>query len=210
MTPRFLAINADDRLPVEAALAIYQDSFPASERHPLQRIRDRLLSGRNQLQVGLSGDKVVFMALLWPLSGSDFIVLDYMATRKEHRRRGIGSEFLRHFAQELSESSRHAIMEVENPAYGNNTAQRQARVDFYRRNGARLLQGLRYVLPPLHGDQATEMTLMVFPGYPAGTISGDLARTLIVRLYRELYDRCDDDALLKSFIDTIPSSITLA
>lgn len=209
MTLRFQLIDDCNHPFVAAALDIYQKSFPASERHPLERIHDRLCRGASQLQVGLSGNEVVFMALLWPLSGTDFTLLDYMATRTDHRRRGIGSEFMRHFTAALRNSSRYAIIEVENPAYGDNVAQRQARMEFYRRNGARLLQGLRYVLPPLRGDQATEMTLMAFPEYPGGMISGNLARTLIVRIYQELYDRTEDDPLLKTFINAVPSSISL-
>lgn len=209
VTLRFQPIDDSSHPFVAAAFEIYQEAFPASERHPLERIHDRLRRGLNQLQVGLSGDEVVFMALLWPLSNTSFILLDYMATRTDHRHQGIGAEFMRHFTAALGKSSQHAIIEVENPAFGGNIAQRQARVRFYRRNGARLLQGLRYVLPPLHGDLATEMTLMVFPEYPGGVIPGTLARTLIIKIYQEVYDRDEDDPLLKTFINAVPSSISL-
>ena len=205
----FLEISTVAHPHFAAAIEIYCNAFPDNEKHPVSRIRERVADGRSRLHVALRDDQVVFMALLWPLRGTDFILLDYMATRADQRRRGIGSAFLQHLAEPLRNSNQRLIMEVENAEHGTNTAQRQSRIAFYRRNGARLLQGLRYVLPPLQGDQTTEMNLMMYPAYPGNSLAGATAKQLIVKIYEELYERTINDPLLNSFINDIPPTITL-
>jgi len=192
-----------------AAIKIYNEAFPVNERHPNNRIEERLTAGLNQLHVGLSDGQVVFMALLWPLRETHFTLLDYMATRADKRGQGIGSAFMRQMALVLQNKNQHLILEVEDPDYGDNPAQRRMRMAFYCRNGARLLQGLRYVLPPLQGDKVTEMNLMMLPPIPNGVMEGELAKNLIARIYKELYGRNPDDPLLNTFISDIPATIPL-
>lgn len=206
----FLEISTVTHPHFAAALDIYSEAFPDNEKHPLSRIRERVAGGRERLHVGLRDEQVVFMALLWPLRGTGFILLDYMATRADQRRQGIGSAFLQHLSGPLRDNKQYLIMEVENAEHGDNTDQRRTRIAFYRRNGACLLQGLRYILPPLQGSLATEMNLMIFPVPSAASLTGATAKQLVVKIYEELYNRTPDDPLLNTFINDIPPTITLA
>lgn len=190
-------------------LAIYTESFPANERHTGRVIRKRVNNGQYRAVVGRLPDEVVFMALLWPLKNTDFILLDYMAVKKGYRGEGIGTEFMRHIFDILKMYGKYLILEVENPDYGNNTDQRKRRVAFYSRNGAVKMESVRYILPPLSGVDPTEMIMMILPEYNEGQISGKVVKELIIQIYREVYNRNEEDLLLNSFIHDIPSSVSL-
>lgn len=206
---RFDLITHSEDSVVRRALEIYAESFPANERHPLETIRSRIASGKNLLYVGQVDRDVVFMALLWPLKETSFTLLDFMATKTSHRGRGIASEFLAHMREKLSLCNQYFLLEVENPKFGDNQAERARRVRFYQNQGAQCLRDVRYILPALDNTTPTEMILMVFPKYFQPTILGTTVRQLIVRLYDELYSRSQQDPLLGTFLQTIPADVLL-
>lgn len=191
------------------AMSIYLDSFPPSERHAVEVVADRVNSGASQLYVGTLEGKVVFMALLWPLKTTDFILLDYMATKDGQRGKGFASTFLNEMRPRLSGSKRYFILEVESPASVEDRAAREKRVSFYRHHGAKEMKGVRYLLPPLDGNKPTEMILMLFPEYEGGRVDGLTVKRLITQMYSELYNRGADDELLRSFIDDVGDAVEL-
>ena len=61
----------------------------------------------------------------------------------------------------------------------------------------------------MDGTIPTEMILMVFPEFRSEEIDGAMVRTVIVQIYRELYDRQENDALLGTFVHDIGDRIKL-
>ncbi len=190
-------------------MAIYETAFPANERHAPEVIRERIAAGKNQLFVAEENGAVVFMALLWPLAGTDFTLLDYLATAPTARGHGWASRFLQQIFAEHRARQEFVIFEVEDPDFGPNRAERSRRRTFYQKNGALELDGVRYLLPPLRGAEPTEMRLMISPNYPAKTMDAALVRHMVTRLYGDLYGRHADDALLQSFLSRIRDPIYL-
>ncbi len=190
------------------ALAIYEAAFPPNERNPLTVMQERIASGRNQLFVAEEVE-VVFMALLWPLAGSAFTLLDYLATASGARGHGWASRFLEKIFADFRARAEFLILEVEDPDFGSNREERLRRIEFYRKNGALELQGVRYLLPPLQGDEPTEMRLMISPNYPAKTMDPALVRDIVIRLYDELYGRSVDDPLLQASLPAIRHPVPL-
>jgi GNAT superfamily N-acetyltransferase len=191
------------------AINIYTGAFPANERHPANVVKERVKQGLSQLYVGRSGGDIVFMALLWPLKNTDFILLDYMATTALHRGKNIGSRFLQHMRKLLEENRKYFVLEVENPEYGHNKEERNKRIAFYKRNGAKELKDVRYILPPLQGSTPTEMTLMIYPGYKHGKIDGKIVKNLIRQIYQELYNLDADDTLFRNSLFNTDTQVEL-
>lgn len=205
----FKEINKIDSSEFGDAMEIYLEAFPASERHSVPIISERVTRGLSKLYVGSLDNEITFLALLWPLKNTDFILLDYMATKSAHRSKGIASTFLSNVRNKLITTGKHLILEVENPRFGDRTEEKERRVRFYKRHGARELEGVRYLLPPLDGRTPTEMILMVFPEYKDEKISGPTMKKVIIQIYRELYNRQEDDTLLAAFVHDIADTINL-
>jgi GNAT superfamily N-acetyltransferase len=189
------------------AIKIYEKSFPSNERQSKDTIKKRVKGNLYQMFIGRLKNKVVFMALLYPLKNTDFILLDYMVTDENFRNKGIGTDFIKNILGKIT--SKYLILEVENPNYGNNKEQRERRVKFYKRLGAKEMKNTRYILPPLSGDIPTEMILMVLPKCTGGKIDSSLVKKLIVQMYKELYDRNENDDLLNSFANDIKNPVEL-
>ncbi len=204
---RFNEIKDINHKDFEEAMTIYEASFPTNERQSKDTIKKRIKNNLYQMFIGRSKDKVVFMALLYPLKNTNFVLLDYMVTDENFRSTGIGTNFIKNILKKIKPN--YLIFEVENPKHGNNKEQRQRRVKFYKRVGAKEMKDVRYILPPLSGNIPTEMILMVLPSYDEGKIDGQLVKKLVTQIYKELYNRDDEDDLLNSFINKIENSIEL-
>lgn len=205
----FIQIHQTDTSEFNDAMKIYAEAFPANERHAVSIIGERVRRGLNILYVGSLNNEIAFLALLWPLQKTDFILLDYIATKNNHRSKGIASAFLEKLRTELVNNQKHLIIEVENPKFGDNPREKERRVTFYKRHGAKELEGVRYLLPPLDGSTPTEMILMIFPEYEGENIRSVTVRNVITQIYHELYGRQEDDALLNKFVHEIGETIKL-
>lgn len=205
----FKQISDTKQQACEDALKIYVEAFPASERHPTQVIKERIDNGKNKLFVGSADGEVAFMAMLWPLEHIDFTLLDYLATKPSHRGKGLASAFLREMFTSFKTEGRYLILEVEDPRSGDNKEERARRLLFFKRNGARELINVRYVLPPLQGDAPTEMILLVSPSYDREMIDAELVKMVVSRIYLEVYSRGRKDYFLNSFIHEIENPIRL-
>ena len=204
---RFSKIRNIDHKDFEEAISIYQESFPSNERQTKDTIKKRINENIYQMFIGHLENKVVFMALLYPLKKTDFILLDYMATEESFRGKTIGTFFIKNILKKIK--PKYLILEIENPRDGNNKTQRKQRMKFYKRLGAKQMKNVRYILPPLSGNVPTEMVLMVLPDYSKGKIESALVKKLIKQIYKELYDRNKEDELLNSFINEIKNPIEL-
>jgi hypothetical protein len=128
----FERLHTVDTKDFAAAIDIYTNAFPLHERQPTALIKERVFNGMIRLMIGRLDKKVVFMALLWPLESSPFILPDYMATHPDYRGKKIVACFLQHMKIALNNTNKYFILEVEDPAIGLNREQRQQRVHFYR------------------------------------------------------------------------------
>jgi predicted GNAT family acetyltransferase len=194
------------------AAAIYAESIPASERQTVDTIKERVNSGKEKLYVGEKDGEVSMMALLYPLEGTQFVLLDYMAVKEAHRKHGVGSEFLKNIYKITGYRDKLFIIEVEDPKTGTDQEQetRQKRVYFYRKNGAKILKHVRYLLPPLQGNTPTEMILLVISqSNRLLWIAGDAIKEAVLQIYSELYGRGEDDPLLTPAMQSIQVQVTL-
>ena len=194
---------------LEQLVRIYEEAFSPNGRLPVEVIKQRIIRGRQSAIVGKEQNEVVFFALLWPLRGTEFVLLDYMATKSVHRGKGIGTAFFESLNEMAELAGKTLVIESEDPAHGNNREQRERRVRFYRRQGAKELKGVRYMMPGLAGGEPAEMVLMICAvgSQPCetrtGEIEGKAVRELVTQIYREVYNRGPEDELLRSFIGDI-------
>ncbi|OAB56185.1 hypothetical protein AY599_04100 [Leptolyngbya valderiana BDU 20041] len=197
-------IRSDD---CARALDIYEAAFPARERVGRDKVLDRIARGVYELWLGKDGDRVVFMTILYTLKDSDLVLLGYIATDAAYRNRGIGSAFLKDVLKHLRSRDRYLLIEAERPNDEDTFSTR--RLEFYRRLGAKFLENVRYILPPLAGDTPTEMLLAIAPGYRTETLPQDRVRHLLTQLYIEAYDRSADDPLLQLCLASVPDIVRL-
>lgn len=191
------------------AMLIYQEAFPPSERQPLSKISERIAAGKSQLFVGIMDEAVICMSLLWDFNHTDFSLLDYIAVSEKHRNNHFGSKIFNFLVDKVKSNHKFLLLEVENYLFGNNREQRKKRINFYLKNGSYLLDNVPYVLPSLDKSLPLEALLMIAPKYNSAHLKKSEIENLIKRLYLEIYEKSENDALLVSVLKKIPNKITL-
>lgn len=207
---KFEEINDISSAEFQAAMKIYTTSFPENERRPFASIEAIILSGKARLIIGCMDNQVVLMALLYPVTGTTFMLVDYLAIAEEYRGRGLGQKFIKDLFNTIDGTEfQYLLVEIENP-YMDRDEVKARRARFYRRLGLKELVGLRYLLPPLKGTTPTEMILMVLSRVDGDYLDGQWIRDIIVRIFGELYHRGVDDEILASILSGVPDQIKLA
>lgn len=207
----FIKISDTNHQYFAGAIEIYTESFSPDSRQLVSLLKERIDSGTSCLYVGYIPKEVVFIAVLWPLKNTEFILLDYIATQKRFRSQGIGSAFMKELYQELRDSEKFLLIEVENPEKGERKEQKERRLAFYQRLGAKIMKGVRYLLPALDGSISipTEMLLLMFPEYKQKTIAAKVVKEAISQIYQQLYSTDINHPLLHTIIDNLEDPVEL-
>ena len=204
----FVKCDISNAALINAALDIYNNSFPSNERHPIDVIKDRINNQKSILYVGIANEQVNSFALTWTLANSDFILLDYFAVDKKERNRGIGQLFYNYLIREIRKLEQFLILEVEKPQ-DQFDLEKIKRIKFYLKNKTQIIKDTPYILPALDFSVNTEMILMIAEGEKYINLNQEKIKELIQKIYKELYQRDKNDLLLLSFIDKVPKYITL-
>jgi hypothetical protein len=209
MNIRFIQVTDLTNHYLEQAFAIYRKSFPVNERQKEDLIRQRLNSGREELFAGLKKDEMISMSLVFKLSNPEFVLLDYVAVSENERGTGTGTLFMQWLIENCYQSNKQMILEVEYPGEGKNIEERHRRVNFYRKLGAKCLHGVNYILPALDGITSTKMILMIFEQKNISALPKPEVETLILDLYKQVYNMNADEPLVQNVIRELPKIIEL-
>lgn len=205
--------EVDDASSVEfdEAMKIYIAAFPDNERRPVAVVKAMLNSGRSRLIVGRVGNEsaLAFMALLYPLTGTPFLLGDYLATAEGYRNKGIGKAFLGNIFDLIGDMRfKYFLVQVENP-YIDHDEMKMRRTKFYKGLGMKELKGIRYILPPLQGTTPIELILMVLSTEDEDCLAGEILKAMIIQMFEELYDRHEGDEFLTLILGGIPDRVWL-
>jgi GNAT superfamily N-acetyltransferase len=192
----------------DALVRIYKAALPASERKGVEALRTMLARPDYEFLVAWRDEEVVGFAIVVRLAGCQACLLEYMAVDVAHRGRGIGAVLFR--ASAASVGAQTLLLEVEaEDAAAPDAEERVRRRAFYRRLGCRLVDGLRYLMPPVTWDRPPSMGLFVFrDSFPTTIRRTELQRWLEC-LYVSVYGRSPDDPLIGEMVGPLPAEIPL-
>lgn len=156
---------------------LYIESFPLSERRPVERMLE-LYNGDSSfvIAVTVEDDQLVGFLTYWDLD--EFIFAEHFAISPEFRNGGYGRKVMELFKSDMAKP---IILEVELPA----TILSERRIGFYQRLGFKLWENIQYQQPAYHeGSNAVPMKLM---SYGNINIEKDLTE-IKGKIYSEVYN----------------------
>jgi ribosomal protein S18 acetylase RimI-like enzyme len=154
---------------------IYTDSFPADERREWQQIKELLHHPNFSLNQVFGDGNLIGLISFWNLPG--FIFIEHFAILESARGKGFGTQVVK---QVIEEKSTKVVVEVEEPI----TESARRRIDFYRRFGFSICEGI-YYQPPYSSDKnKVKMLLMSFPN----RLTPSDFETIKILIYRNVYN----------------------
>jgi ribosomal protein S18 acetylase RimI-like enzyme len=147
-------LNLSNHSEVSFVKNLYIESFPLSERRPVEDMLNLYKSDTPfVISVTVENEQPVGFLTYWDLD--KFIFAEHFAISPEFRNRGYGRKVMKLFMQ----TPKPIILEVELPA----TILSERRIGFYQRLGFRLWERVQYQQPAYHGEDNTiPMKLMTY------------------------------------------------
>jgi GNAT superfamily N-acetyltransferase len=204
---RIEKIEINNHEALEQVFEIYESSFPENEQQLLETLKIRLKEDKEVLFAAKINDEVVGIGFLFDLLGSDFLLLDYLAVKQNHRGKQIGERLFRFLKDYGKSQQKHLLMEVDDPEFGDDKEQRLKRIAFYQKNEALWLRDVKYILPALDGTNATEQILMIVANKSKNEFSGAEIKALVKLLYSELYGIEEGDESLSKIIESVSEKV---
>jgi GNAT superfamily N-acetyltransferase len=165
---RFTSLRDLEDWQRDAVRSIFEEAFPIWEREPFDDLVGRVAAGAATPVVMVDSGQPVALAVTSRLDFVEWSYLEYFAVASDHRGHGVGGHLWRAMVQDLAVRNRlsRVVLEVEDPAgvpEGSPQArQRERRIRFYERQGARLLPARNYVVPRLDGVAGSQPMLLLW------------------------------------------------
>jgi len=188
--PELLELTEADTNITRQALALYESAFPPAERVPVESIiasirqRGRADGCVPHFFTAVKDARALGLSFYGYFRDVRLGFLYYLAVQPELRGQGLGAWLFHQTLAQLpqdakstgGEPPRGLVWEVERPVDADTPAERdlrQRRINFYRRNGALLLDRSDFLAPPLAEHLPPVMYHIMF--LPSPTFNEDLA-----------------------------------
>lgn len=146
--------------------------FPADELKPLETILSLQSAGVYEALGGFDGETLAAYALVYRRAGERMALLDYLAVEPGRRGRGDGGAMLSLLRSRYADGCDALFIECELPQAAPDPKEAEARIRFYRNEGARLTD----LCVTLFG---VEFCILCLPCAGMGAPRGDLAEELL-------------------------------
>lgn len=209
-TEEFALINSTSSRDFKDAIKIYIESFPPNERQTVENICYKLNNKQYFMIIYKKNNATIAFSLIYIFKDEKFALFDYMAVEKNHRNKGVGSKLFNHTCEfafdKLKDDNSLIILEVEDPKHGNNPEEnilRKRRIELYHRLGAKIIEKIKYFLPPLSEKKPTIMIIMALSKNNLKKINKEYLVEILTTIYSNIYNRGTDDKYLNQMINTI-------
>jgi len=170
-------------------LDLYETAFPPNERvlvsFLLKVLKDKALSRAQQYQLRAALEPhttLVGMAMYELFPSCHAALLWCLAITPNERSRGQGGKLYEEILRQAKPTNTAMLLEVEIPEEAQSNQERQLaqrRIEFYRRQGARVLRGVHYMQYVGQHQPPLPMHVMVHPFQPMnGQTAFDVARAV--------------------------------
>jgi ribosomal protein S18 acetylase RimI-like enzyme len=193
----------------EQLQALFVEAFPETEREPFDQLAASVNSGTRRLYCASTCERILGMMVVHPLPGTEHLLLEYLATDRAARNRGLGTEILRTVTGLLAQDpmKEGLVLEVESDGHGPEEERevKARRIGFYMRNGALLLErATGYQQPNFAGPGGIPMKLLWMPLKARASVpEGERLRELVLTIYREAYELGEGDALVEQALRSL-------
>jgi GNAT superfamily N-acetyltransferase len=192
---RVLPITRSRTRVFREAYAIYETAIPKAE----QKTRRQMLAGLKhpgfRFWAFEHEGEIAGIAVLYASASNNTLLLEYLAISPKLQGKGLGSTFFE-AAFEASRMDARTLMVIEVDSEKEDVSAKEKRIRlsrkaFYRRLGAREVEGFDYILPLENFGPAPRMSLLLL-GAKAGRIETARLRAAVQDIYVNVY-RCSPD-----------------
>lgn len=171
-------------------------------------IHKKMDSGNSVIILAKQNVMPAFMAMLWKLEGTNFMVNEVISIIPSVKEMPFGKMYFDVLKHSEYYQDNHIIFEVEDPEFGNK-AERIEKINYYFKYGFQLIKGVKTFVPDPQSEDYENTLLMVLTQDRFHEFSKDEMSEMIIKMYKDLYHIEADAFVLEGILENIPEKIEL-
>ena len=179
--------------------AIYEEALPAGERKS-RTVLESLVGSPHYRFIGLSDRaRLVAFAMVFISDTARVALLEYMATDKAYRNKGLGARLFTLALQ--AAGARVLLVEADSEReHCDDQTLRARRKNFYLKQGCVPVTGLDYKMPQISSERPPLMDLLVHPNGLVIDFDAASIRQWLEIIYVEVYGRRPGDSAIAQMV----------
>ena len=173
-----------------------------------EAIEEKMDSGHAVIIMAKQNVMPSFMAMLWKLEGTNFMVNEVISIIPSFKDVPFGKMYFDVLKHSEYYQNNHIIFEVEDPEFGNR-AERLEKINYYFKYGFQLIKGLKTFVPDPLSEDYENTLLMVLTQNRFHQFEKEEISQMIIKLYKDLYHIDKDAFVLEGILENVPEKIEL-
>lgn len=191
------------------ALEAYKAGTPDELQLKTELIDAKMDSGNAVIILGKQNIVPAFMALLWKLEGSHFMVNEIISVIPSFKDVPFGKIYFDVLKNSEYYQNHHILFEAEDPEFGPDRAERLEKMNFYFSHGFQLIKNIKTIVPHPTGDSHENTLLMVLTQDRFVEFTKEEMESLLIKLYKDLYHTEKEAYILQEILAHLPEKIEL-
>jgi len=192
------------------AIEAYKAGTPDELQLKTELIDEKMDSGNAVIIMGKQNIVPAFMALLWKLEGTNFMVNEIISIIPSFKDLPFGKMYFDVLKHSEYYQNKHILFEVEDPEFGPDRAERLEKIDFYFSHGFQWMKNIKTIVPHPTGDSHENTLLMLLTQNRFVEFSQEEIQSLLIKLYKDLYQTDKEAYILKEILNHLPEKIELS
>lgn len=190
------------------ALEVYKAGTPDDLQLKDEVIHEKIDSGNAVIIMGKQNVVPAFMAMLWKLEGTHFMVNEIISVIPSFKDVPFSKMYFDVLKHSEYYQTNHILFEAEDPDFGNK-AERLEKLNYYFSHGFQYLKDIKTIVPHPLGDSHENTILLLLTQNRFAEFSKKEIENMIARLYKDLYHTERDAYIVEEILKQLPDKIEL-
>ncbi|NPD46226.1 MULTISPECIES: hypothetical protein [unclassified Lentimicrobium] len=190
------------------AIEVYKAGTPDELQLKTEVIDEKMDSGNAVIIMAKQNVMPAFMALLWKLEGTDFIVNEIISVIPSFKDVPFGKMYFDVLKHSDYYQNNHILFEAEDPEFGDKI-ERTERINYLLTHGFQWVKNVKTIVPHPTGDSHENTLLMLLTQDRFIEFSLEDIKKLLIKLYKDLYHTEEDTYILKEILAHLPEEIEI-
>jgi len=191
------------------ALEVYKAGTPDDLQLKEDVLHEKMDSGNAVILMAKQNIMPAFMAMLWKLEGTHFIVNEIISVIPSFKDVPFSKMYFDVLKHSEYYQNNHIIFEVEDPDFGNRQ-ERLEKLQYYFSHGFQWLKGVKTIVPHPLGESHENTILLMLTQNRFVEFSKEEIEKLITKLYKDLYHTEKDAYIVEEILKHLPEKLELS
>jgi len=190
------------------AIEVYKAGTPDELQLKEEILHEKMDSGNAVIILGKQNIMPAFMAMLWKLEGTHFMVNEIISVIPSFQDVPFSKMYFDVLKNSEYYKNNHILFEAEDPDFGNRE-ERLEKLHYYFSHGFQWLKGVKTIVPHPLGESHENTILLMLTQNRFVEFSKKEIKNLIIKLYKDLYHTEKDAYIVEEILKHLPEKMEL-